>query len=124
MGFDSPDFVWTIQPIIDPWFELTDEEIDTNELGKFEHYLCKFEENMKSDPFSGFKLVQSAKSAGYDEDKHGPRFLAWLFHYLAVYLATHKGISEDDFMKQEKENHNYRYFFPTEVSRQYRETHK
>ena len=28
MGFDSPDFVWTIQPIIDPWFELTDEEID------------------------------------------------------------------------------------------------
>lgn len=107
--YDLPEYVWTVNPIKDPCFGLTDEEItrldiSTKKFNDFEDSLFAFEKEIyanRSDPLIGYRLVDAAIQAGYNQKIHGFRFLDWLFHYLAVWIESHEGIPEDDFNKLE-----------------------
>jgi hypothetical protein len=93
---NDPDFVWSpdFMPMIDPTFDLTDEQQDvmTEEQNKewdvFYDRVTEIEKHFDCEPTTGYNLVSAAKEAGYDEDKHGWRFLAWLTHQMALVMQS------------------------------------
>jgi hypothetical protein len=112
---NDPDFIWPkeLVPITDPTFGLSDEEeeaMDAGANGKWNEFIervDKIDGNFWCEPATGYSLVNAAKEAGYDEEKHGYRLLSWLTHQMALVIqsnptADEKIADELDKVREEK----------------------
>lgn len=107
---NDPDYWWSATPVEDPFYGLTDDEINKlpasvgdsfdaacdqiddalagrgpSMLDKDCHAYPRFDDAMR--------LYEAAKQAGYEQSTHG-RFAAWLCHHLAVFLKTASALEE------------------------------
>ncbi len=96
---NDPAFTWTSTPVIDPSFDMSDEEIENLSPGvcdEFDDAVCEMEEAMIVGPMTGYSLIEAAKEAGYDPNKHGYRFSRWLVHSMGIIVRDEKLITYDD----------------------------
>ena len=85
-------FVIFDTPIEDPYFGMTDEQIDadtTVDVNTQDTYyagLLRFREVLVMSPYEGSTLYCAGLTAGYDPDKY--EFGCWLYDRLAQYIKT------------------------------------
>lgn len=84
---NDPEFVWSERPTADPGFGLDNEEFVEGEEGWFNVALSATK-NLKCDPITGHRLVESAKKAGYNQANDGV-FRIWLWHKLGETVDKH-----------------------------------
>jgi hypothetical protein len=90
---NDPSFVWEVDPVKDPNFELDPLDVETYErevVNDFDYWdaVDIFEQSIKCSPMSGYHLVKACMDAGYVPEADGDRVTAWLFHRLAVAVET------------------------------------
>lgn len=92
---NSPEFWWAATPMRDPLEGFSDEQLDgylppelLEASNEFERRAAEFRQDLCVAPSVGWKLIEAAKTVGYDPEKDG-WFERWLFQYLAVWLETH-----------------------------------
>lgn len=89
---NDPTFMFEVDPISDPWENLTDEEIDSEnyDVKKEEEFSKRYEEFKKSFnkvyPTTGYDLVKACIESGYNREKDGWNVIIWLFNYIGNYL--------------------------------------
>lgn len=92
----GPNVVITTTPLPDPGCDDEGEDRDLPDdewvyelqvaLGEHLRTAEALEEALHMDPMAGHRLIEAAKKAGYDPDRHGYRFASWLAHRIAVRL--------------------------------------
>lgn len=86
---NDPSFIWAQTPVKDPTFGKTDAELNEDKAWEgyddFTEVASKFDEELVSDPYDGWKLYDACLKAGYDRKVHG-RLSYWLFDFLARWL--------------------------------------
>lgn len=95
---NDPDFIWSVEPKLEPLTELSDEEInalpkDSKLWDDFNNWVADVETFRKSLEHhvsleASWELIESARKAGYESEKSD--FCTWLFNYLAEYLKGKK----------------------------------
>ena len=92
---NDPDVVWSARPDIDPSIG-QEENADPipGEITWIDSMASAEEEVENSCAYimNGWRLIESCRKAGYDPDKNGCRFFAWLFHRLGEYVRENPPI--------------------------------
>jgi hypothetical protein len=96
--WNDPDYIWEGKPVIDPFEDLTDKQInalsDKSRIVKKNRYFFslveKIEPQFEASPELGYTLYSACKKAGYDEKKHGYRLIPWLVHHMAKKMKKQK----------------------------------
>lgn len=100
LQINNPDFVWEVEPISDPTFDMDDDaeeaalkdpEIKKKSDLYFER-LILFQDALFGCAISGWRLVNAAITTGYDKNELGS-FASWLFHQLGCWIETHEATS-------------------------------
>lgn len=101
---NDPDYWWSVTPVEDPYFGMTDEQIDASEADDepFNRAASHLDmalagrtpgELQETSAYPRFedaiRLYEAAKKVGYSYEKDG-QFAGWLCHRLAVFLKTAK----------------------------------
>lgn len=90
--FMNDPFVIFDHIVEDPYFGMSDEEVDADTTvsqttyDNFIHELTSFREKLKVTPYEGFRLYQEGLKAGYNPDSG--EFGYWLYERLAQYIKT------------------------------------
>lgn len=98
---NDPDFVWTVDPIVDITYGMSDDQVDAlpddqwNLYRKFSNSAEKFEQSLKGDIRSGYSLYKACLEAGYDPEVDGYNLSHWLLHSLAVRVSENVTVKED-----------------------------
>jgi hypothetical protein len=109
---NDPTYIWKKTPTPSPVWGMTDdeEEIFINGLTKDDPRRDRalglnqaaFSESFYGTPEQGHRLIEAAKTVGFDREKHGS-FTYWFFDYLGEYLKTAVMVDEGDpFPKREE----------------------
>jgi hypothetical protein len=91
---NDPFAIWTATPCEDPTHGWTDEQLEASGNDDipgedaFIDGVGEFRDELFCNPLLGHRLVEAAKTKGYNPEDHG--FEAWLFHHLGVFLKTAK----------------------------------
>jgi len=101
---NNPDFIWSVDPIPNPYYELSaaeEKKASENPANKKQYKLFtdrvnEFAESLNTPyPVVAWRLVDSAKKMGFDPNANGLlRF--WLFHRLGMWVKEHKPIHHGD----------------------------
>ncbi|HEX2697081.1 MAG TPA: hypothetical protein VHM28_05185 [Anaerolineales bacterium] len=95
---NDPDFVWSGELMLNPWFQLSDAEIDSlppgdRRISDFDRYVDMIDEiepSFEVGPMYGYWLVSACIEDGYDSKLHGKRVVFWLIHHIAEKLSKEK----------------------------------
>ena len=73
---------------IDPYFELSDNEIIDDRWFEHTTVISQCEKILKIDPYDGYQLYLNLLSDGYLPSKHGYNYLSYLIHKIAKMIET------------------------------------
>lgn len=88
---NDPFVVFDIEPVIDPCFEMSDDQLeefsDYSSADRFQSAAQKMREELAVGIWEGYRVMLGAIKAGYDQDKHG-YIEMYLMHKMALMIQA------------------------------------
>lgn len=98
---NDPDYIFDLEMVTDPTFEMSDQDLDDEKYDKvaarkFDDEAYKLQNALIGDPLAGYRLIEACIKAGWDGDKHGYRISHWLLHKMALHVMKTLPEAHDD----------------------------
>jgi len=93
---NGPDYVWKYEPLVDPTYDMSDDEVEAlakddpknKECEAFCDYLNReVFDSFYHTPFHGHRFYEACMAAGYDPKTHGSNILYWFIQMVNTRLA-------------------------------------